>query len=371
MRQFMRRTTVLSQRAAVRASRRFLFLPQEERLLFAKRLAMTLRAELPITQGLILLCESVRSRGGAHIFREVFSDVNAGRPLSDSLRRFESQFGAYAIAVVQVGERAGSLAQSLDHLAEELRRRRALYRRVIGALAYPALVLGASCAIVILLTAVVFPKIMPVFAGVHTTLPLPTRVLMTVSGFLVRWHGYVLVGVVVFGMLATLSLRVGRVRRVVDVLVLHMPLIGLVLRAYHLANINRTLSALLRSDVPIPEALSLTAAATGNGAYRTALRSACAGVVRGETLARQFGALRHLFPVVCAQMIEVGERTGGLPAATAYLAESYEEEFDDRIRTLTTLLEPVLMLIVGAIVGFIALAIIMPIYALTQGVSLR
>lgn len=350
---------------------RFISLRHEERLLFAKRLAMTLRAGLPITQGLAMLCDSTRSRGGSHIFRQVLSDVSAGRPLSDGLRRFGPQFGSYAIAVVQVGERAGSLAQSLEHLAEELRRRYALRRRISGALAYPALVLVASCAIVIMLTAVVFPKIMPVFAGVHTALPLPTRVLMAVSGFLVRWHIYVLVGVVACSVLAAFSLRLERVRRVADLLVLRMPLFGPLVRAYHLATVSRTLSVLLHNDVPIVEALTLTASATGNSAYRMMLHGACTDVMRGEMLSRQLASAPHLFPVVCVQMVEAGERTGGLSVAMAYLAESYEEEFDDRVRTITTLLEPVLMLIVGAIVGFIALAIILPIYALTQGLSLR
>jgi type II secretory pathway component PulF len=331
---------------------------------------MVLRSGLPIVEGLRMLKEESASRSGAFVYERLIEAVSRGQLLSRGLSEFEHAFGTFAISIVRVGEASGTLQENLDHLAEELRRQEALRRKVLGALIYPAIIITASIGIVVLLTVFVFPKIIPIFQSVKATLPWSTRMLIAISLFLKRWgiELTVSIAVIIVGTIALIRTD-RRVRIRVHRALLYMPVIGRLSRSYNVASIARTLSLLLKSEVHIVPALELVEASIGNLSYREALASARERISRGQRLSAQLRGQTRLFPAIAVQMIAVGESTGDLTGTLSFVSDMYESEIDELTRNLTTMLEPVLMITMGLVVGFIAISIISPIYSITSSLS--
>ena len=341
----------------------------QEQMLFAKRLAMILRSGMPIMEGLGMLAEEAHSKSAAFIYESLLVDVSEGQPLSSSLNKFNRHFGEFGVNIVRVGEASGTLHENLEYLAEELKRKQALKRKVVGALIYPAVIIGATFGITILLTVYIFPKIVPIFQSVNAQLPITTRMLMALSNFLSTDGLLLFAGFVVFVIAFLFSLRIRRIHLWWDIFVLKLPFLGKLSRYYNLANTCRTLSLLLRSDVRILESIDLVVAGTRNLAYRDELLRAHERVMQGQKISTQFKHNKTLYPSLLGQMVAVGESTGNLGATLSYISDMYEEEIDDLIKNVTTLLEPILMIAMGVIVGFIAISIISPIYSITQNLT--
>lgn len=338
----------------------------QEQILFAKRLGMTLRSGMPIMEGLAILGSGTRSRSASYIFETLAHDVERGQPLSSGLERFPGIFGTFSINVVRVGEASGTLHENLEYLAEELKKKQALRRKVVGALIYPALIILATLGITILLTVYIFPKIMPIFRSVGSALPFSTRALISMSSFLSAWGWWLLLALIVIAIACVLLMRYPRFHFIVDQCLLRIPILGQLSVYYNLANICRTLSLLLQSGAPIVSSTELVAAGTSNLAYQRALTTVAGRLLVGQRVAAGLGADPRLFPPLMTQMVLVGESTGSLSNALSYLAQMYEEEVDELTKNLTNLLEPLLMIVMGLVVGFIAVAIITPIYSVTQ-----
>jgi general secretion pathway protein F len=341
----------------------------QDQILFTKRLAMILRAGVPIMEGLLMLRDEPQSRSSTYIYHSFVADITHGQPLSSAMRKFEKIFGEFCINVIRVGETSGTLHQNLGYLAEELKRKQELRRKVLGALIYPIVIVTATIGITIMLTVFIFPKIVPIFTSVNATLPLSTRMLIAISSFLGAWGLWVFLGVVLFFVGYFLLLRIPLFHLWMDRLLLRIPLFGKLSMYYNLANTSRTMSILLRSDVRIIGAMELVAASTRNLSYREMLFKARDEIAKGQKISTQFKNSPRHFPNIMAQMLLVGESTGNLGGTFAYLSDMYEEEINDLTKNLTTLLEPVLMIIMGAIVGFIAISIITPIYSITQSLN--
>lgn len=350
----------------------FMRITKADQISFAKRLAMILRSGMPIMEGLHMLHDEAHSRSSGFVYRRLIASVNEGQPLSRGLTEFQSFFGEFAINILRVGEASGTLHENLEYLAEELKRKQALKRKVVGALVYPALIIVATSGIVVMLTVFIFPKILPIFQSVKATLPWSTRALIAISGFLGA-HGIALViGLVLacVGFVAAMRL-VPVFHLVMDKLLLRVPLLGKLSQYYNVANISRTLSLLLKSDVRIVQAIELVADSTTNLAYRTELYAARERIIKGQKIAAQFREKPQLFPPLMGQMIAVGEQTGNLSGTLSYVSEMYEEDISELTKNLTTLIEPILMIIMGLVVGFIAISIITPIYSITSSLSPR
>ncbi|MBI5004053.1 type II secretion system F family protein [Candidatus Kaiserbacteria bacterium] len=343
----------------------------QDRILFMKRLGMIMRSGIPLMEALRMLGDESRTRSSTYIYKSLIADVSNGQSLSSGLARFERHFGEFCVNIIRVGEASGTLRENLEYLAEDMKRKQALRRKVVGALVYPAVIVVATIGIVTMLTIYIFPKIIPIFASVKTTLPLSTRVLITISNFLSAWGVLLFFGVAAFVFCLIFLMRIPNVRYWFDHLLLHIPLFGALSRYYNLANISRTMALLLRSDVRIVAALDLAAASTRDLAYRRALVVARDRVIQGQDISQYFRQSPRLFPEMFVQMIVIGESTGSLSDAFEYSAEIYEEEISELTKNLTTLLEPVLMIVMGLIVGFIAVSIITPIYSITQSLGPR
>jgi type IV pilus assembly protein PilC len=333
---------------------------------FAKRLSMMMRSGMPIAQGISMLGSQAHSGSTAYVFQELTAHVSAGQPLSSALKKFEHIFGEFCISIVKVGETIGTLPENLNYLAEELKKARDLKRKVTGALVYPAIIVLATFGIATFLTVYIFPKITPIFASLKSELPLSTKILVALSSFLISNGGWVIFWLIAFSVTLFALLRWKPFRYWFDHFVLTLPLFGVMMQYYNVTNTTRTFGLLLKSEVRVAHAFEILAESTKNLAYREALERAGVQVVKGRKISSQFEGNKRLFPPIIAQMIAVGEQTGNLSGSLMYCSEMYEEELNDFTRNLTTIIEPVLMIVMGLIVGFVAISIITPIYGLTQ-----
>jgi len=337
-----------------------------EQVLFTRRLSVYLSAGVPILEALALLAEDAGSKSTSHVFSTLTRAIAEGRPLSSGLQEFPSQVGAFTVSMIEVGERSGTLKESLTYLATALRKQQALQRKLVGALVYPAIIVLTTIAISTFLILYAFPKIVPLFRGFDSTLPFATRALIFVSDTLSRYGIAILLFLGASITLFWLLLHKPTIRRSFDAFLLHIPIFGSLLRAYCLASVSRTLATLLKSGVDIVSALELASATTKNQAYAVRILSARDHVLEGRHLSGALLENELCFPRMYTQMVGTGERTGSLPETCRVLAEHYEEEFDAASESVSSLIEPVLMVVMGLLVGFIALAIIMPVYQITQ-----
>ncbi|HVM73265.1 MAG TPA: type II secretion system F family protein [Candidatus Paceibacterota bacterium] len=349
----------------------FLRFPVREQILFAKRLAMILRSGVPLREGLLMLDVAGSSRSSGYILTHIIADVSRGTTLSSALAVFERVVGVFAINIIRVGENSGTLGSNLAYLAEELKKRDTLRKKVLGALVYPAIIIIATIGISLVLTVYIFPKITPIFKGFKHQLPFSTRLLIGASSFLLADGVWLIIGSIGVIIIGVFLIRIPRVRRVLDHGILALPIVGRLACSYYLASITRTLSLLLVGGVRIVPALDIIAESIDNIAYREAVEGIAHAVGCGRKLSLEMYAHSTRFPALCAQMVAVGEETGDLQGSLMYIAEMYEEDITDLTRNLTTLLEPVLMLLMGTIVGFIAVSIITPIYGITQDLTLH
>ena len=344
----------------------FLRFRTQDQAVFAKRLGMILKSGMPIMQGLNMLNNQKQSRSTAYIYSSLIAHVESGQPLSSGLEKFQKIFGEFCINIVKVGESTGTLHENLDYLAEELKKKQALRKKVMGALVYPAVIVCATVGISLVLTVYIFPKITPIFASFKSQLPITTRILMATSNFLIHDGGWLFLGVIAVVVGYIFALRLSNFHLFIDRVLLKLPIFGKLSQYYNLANTARTLGLLLKSDMGIVAAFNIISKSSRNLAYRQALQRATAEVMKGQKISTQFQKDPKLFPPLFSQMVMVGEQTGNLTGSLMYLSEMYEEEISDLTKNLTTLIEPVLMVVMGIIVGFIAISIITPIYGITQ-----
>jgi len=281
------------------------------------------------------------------------------------MRDYEKIFGQFAVNIVRVGEASGTLAQNLNYLADELKKKQVLRQNIIGAMVYPSFIVVATLGITILLTAYVFPKILPIFQSFKSQLPWSTRFLIAASSGLQHYWIHILAGLVALSIILALLLRIGSVKLWFDRNNMRLPFFGTMFRNYYVANFTRTLGLLLKSELGIIDSLRIVGDTLGNTAYRREFFRISEGVGRGEKISDGMQD-RLLFPSMTMQMVAVGETSGNLSFSLLYLSDMSEDELDCATKNLSTSIEPVLMIFMGLLVGFIALSIITPIYGITQ-----
>ncbi|OGE82155.1 MAG: hypothetical protein A3B10_02370 [Candidatus Doudnabacteria bacterium RIFCSPLOWO2_01_FULL_44_21] len=338
----------------------------QDQIMFAKRLAMLIRAGIPLLAALHMLRKQAKSKSTKTVFEVLVEDVENGQFISSSMSKFRKIFGEFAINIVQVGEVSGTLHENLAYLAEELKKKQALRRKLISSMLYPIFIVIATLGITVLLTVYLFPKILPIFSSVKFPLPWSTRALIFISNLLGNYGLYILLGLLLLVVAVWLLLRNKKFRLFFDRTLLRIPVFGSLLQGYHLANICRTMGLLMKSAVPIVRASAITADTTTNSAYQKELRLLSEHITKGEKISTHLSKNPKIFPSIMQQMIGVGESAGTLSETLSFLAEMYEAEVDDLTKNLTTVLEPALMVFMGIIVGFIAISIITPIYEFTQ-----
>jgi type II secretory pathway component PulF len=338
----------------------------QEQVMLAKRLAVLISAGVPLLSALAMLKKQAASKNGAVILQSLLAQVENGGLLSDGLVEFQKFFGEFSINIIRVGEASGTLSSSLAYLAEELRKKQELRRSITNALVYPVFIVFATLAITVLLIAYVFPKILPIFKSFKTPLPWTTRTLIFISGVFLHYGLYIFLVLLTILAAGIWFFKKESVRLWCDRKILSIPFLGKLVQNYQIANFTRTLGLLLKSEVKITEALRVVARVSGNSAYREEFFIMTEAVTRGQKLSAHMESNLNFFPALVSQMVEVGEATGNLSETLTYLSEMYEDELNNLTKNLSASIEPALMVLMGLLVGFIAISIITPIYGITQ-----
>lgn len=337
-----------------------------EQIIFMKRLSMMLSSGMPIVYCLRLVALEKSGRNVSSLANNLLLKVESGGTLSSALVASEKIKNPIVTSLVRIGEASGTLPESLDYIARELKTSQEVRRQIISALVYPAIIVLATLGIAIFLITYIFPKITPIFVSLHAELPLSTKLLLGLSQFLTSYSWYVVVFVIMSIIIWSVLIKLPLVRRQLDITLLALPLTGKFIRYYNLANICRTLGLLLSSNVRIIESLNIVALCAPNKIYAESLNELAQNVASGQLLSAQLERFQSLYPPVVVQMTAAGEKTGNLSHTLTFLSDMYESDIRDLTKNLTTILEPVLMLSMGLIVGFIAISIITPIYGITQ-----
>lgn len=340
-----------------------------DKLLFVEHLALMIRAGLPLREGVITIQEQTRSRKFRKILKDVVGRLNNGEPLGESLAFHPEAFNKLFTSMINIGEESGTLDKSLEYLAEQLKKSSQLKRKVIAAMIYPAIVLSATFGLGAGLAIFIFPKLIPLFKSLKIQLPLSARILLFVSEIIQKYGIFIVLGVAAFFTLFFLLSRLKFVKTINHAILLKIPVAGKVSQNFNLAVFSRTLGTLIKSGLSIVQALDITADTLGNLIYRKQAKKLSLMVTEGKQMSSYLKKKPGLFSLTFSRMVEVGEKTGNLENSLFYLADYYEKEVDNITQRLSTVLEPILLIIIGLVVGFVAISIVTPIYQITQGLE--
>lgn len=338
-------------------------LSHSEKLLFAKYLGVLLRAGLAIDEALDILIQ--QSKGPLHIIlSNLQTRIRNGDMLADGFEDYPHVFSPIFINLIRVGERSGTLQDTLDHLAQQMEKDRNLKQKIRSAIAYPLVVLIGAILLSVGIVVFILPNILTVFLTLKVELPLTTRILIWFANILVQDGEWIALGAaVIIGSWVFLR-RLVFVQPLFHGILLHFPIIGTIVRNTNLARVCRLMGTMLKSGMPINETIPVTISVLKNIHYKNLFTSILDEVSRGRTISSVLINHPQRFPPMALRMIRVGEETGTLPDMMLYLAGFYEQEVDDMTRNLSTLLEPVLLITIGLMVGVLALSIVTPIYQL-------
>lgn len=350
-------------RAAKAAAKGGVKVPSKNLAIFTRQFSVMIDAGLPLVQCLDILGKQEPHKGFSAVILKVREDVEAGAALADAMKKHPKTFDALYSNMIAAGEAGGILDTILKRLAVYIEKAVKLKSEVKSAMIYPVAVIVIAALVVGAILWKVIPTFAQLFAGMGAQLPLPTRVVIAASDYLVA-YGWILIvalGVAVYSLKSYYGTENGRL--VIDTLLLKAPILGSILRKVAVARFCRTLSTLMSSGVPILDGLDITARTSGNAVIENAIQVTRTSIERGETISAPLRET-NVFPSMVVQMINVGETTGALDAMLSKIADFYEEEVDTAVAGLLTLMEPVMIAFLGVVVGGIVIAMYMPIFDL-------
>jgi type IV pilus assembly protein PilC len=335
---------------------------------FTRQFATMLNAGLPLLSCLEILAKQTESPALRRVLGEVRTDVEGGLSLADALRRQPKVFDNLYVNMVESGETGGALDVILVRLANYLEKSAALIRKIRGAMIYPIIILCVATLAISVLLIFVIPVFARMFQGVGAELPGMTRVVVGLSNLLKVWAiPLVIILIAIFTILRRWH-KTEAGARTIDPILLKVPVFGNLIRKQSIARLSRTLSTLLSSGVPIIDALEITAKSSGNWLIEDAILKARTSIKGGENIADPLSKTA-VFPPMVTQMIAIGEASGGLDEMLAKVADFYDSEVDQAVENLTAALEPVIMVVLGGIVGFIVISMYLPIFQLASTIQ--
>jgi type IV pilus assembly protein PilC len=333
-------------------------------VIFTRQFATMIDAGLPLVQALDILSSQVESKLLGATLGQVKVDVESGATYADALKKHPRVFTELYVNMVAAGEAGGILDTILNRLAQYIEKAMKLKKKVKGALVYPAVVTSIAVLVIAVIMIFVVPTFSKMFATLGGTLPLPTQMIINMSNFIAGLGGLitlmVIIGTVVF---ISQARRTEKGQFVTDKIMLKLPIFGSLLNKVAVAKFTRTLGTLVSSGVPILDGLEITAKTSGNKIVEYAIMDVRKGVVGGKTLAEPITKAK-VFPPMVTHMIAVGESTGALDAMLSKIADFYDDEVDAAVSNLTAMMEPLLMVFLGGAVGFIVVAMYLPIFKL-------
>jgi type IV pilus assembly protein PilC len=335
---------------------------------FTRQLATMIDAGLPLVQSLEVLSSQQENKVFKNIIREIREDVEGGSTFAGALKKHPVTFNELYTNLVVAGEEGGILDNILNRLASYIEKAEALKKKVKSALIYPATIVTVAVAVVMILMLFVIPVFETMFQSAGQALPLPTVIVLTISKTIKKYIVFFIPALILFSYLFKRYYKTDSGRAVIDRLLLKLPVFGPLFRKIAVARFSRTLGTLVSSGVPILDGLIIVSRTAGNRAIETAIMNARASIREGETIAEPLGRSGH-FPPMVIQMISVGESTGALDSMLSKIAEFYEDEVDVAVSNLTSMLEPLLMIFLGVVIGGVVIAMYLPIFNMASAVG--
>jgi len=337
-------------------------------VIFTRQFSTMINSGLPLVQALTILAEQTDNKALAEVTRKVVFDVESGNTVADALSKHPRAFTNLYVNMVAAGEAGGILDTILLRLATFLEKNDALVRKVKGAMIYPAVIMSVAAIAVMTLLIFVIPVFAGMFASAGQALPLPTRIVIGASGFL-KAYWWVIGAVIIGGgyFFKKYYASPGG-KLVIDRAMLHFPVLGDVLRKSAVSRFTRTLGTLISSGVSILEGLEITAKTAGNRVIQDAIMQSRSSIAGGDTIAQPLQKSK-VFPPMVISMIAVGEQTGGLDEMLSKIADFYDEEVDAAVSNLLSLLEPIMIVFLGVVVGGMVVAMYLPIFDMVNAVQ--
>jgi len=343
--------------------------PFKEKVFLIKQLTFMLEAGLPILQALEVLVEQAKYPGLENKLKKVYFDVKGGLPLATSFAKQDVIFDEIQISLIESGEKSGNLVEVMQQIAIDIEKKHKLKSKVKNAMIYPVVIVLTAIVVMIVLVIYMVPAVVELYQdlGAENKIPLVTRILVSISDFFTSPHGLIISILILLGMI--LGYRILYTsqggRKLIDKFYLKMPILGVLITNIQVVDMTRMLSMLLKSGIPIIEAMYSTAGALSNIHYSNALLVSSEKVSKGSALSVSLARF-DVIPSIVVKMIATGEDTGSLDKILHDLSSFYENEVNEMTANLTSLIEPLLLLIVGGMVAFLAIAVYFPIYNIAQ-----
>ncbi|MBX4204982.1 MAG: type II secretion system F family protein [Candidatus Doudnabacteria bacterium] len=340
-----------------------------DNITFINNLSVMIKSGLPVSRALKILVEQTTNARLAKIIANVHQQVESGTSLADALTKFPKVFSPIFVSMVRVGEVSGNLDQSLSYLAVQLKKDYDLVSKARGAMMYPLVVLVVLALVGFAMFTFVLPKLTATFVEFNIKLPITTRIVIAIVNIFAHYGILVMIGffAAIFGFLYWRKTDSGHT--VIHKLILYVPVIAPIVKKINLARFISVFSALLKSGMPIVDALEISSHVVGNIYYQKVIADAAAKIKIGSALSTGFTKEPQLFPPLVVQMMQVGEESGTTETVLNEVALFYENDVDQTMKNMSSILEPVLMVIIGIVVGFLAVSLITPIYQITQNIG--
>src|SRR3989338_8794354 len=334
-----------------------------DKMFFTRNLGVMINAGLSLTKAMDALIEQSTNAKFRKILSEINNSVIKGTSLADSLRPHEQVFGPLFIHMVEAGEASGKLTLILKLLANQMKKDYDIRRRVKGALMYPAIIIIALVGIGILMMVYVVPTLITTIKELNVEIPLSTKIIIFTSDMLLNYSLWVALGAVVAMVAFWRVMKTTTGKEIFDKYVLKFPLFGPLIKKFNSARFTRMLAYLITSGVPIVKSLDICAKVLGNSMYQKAIAEAAVEIQKGKQLNEILKVHKEIFDPVVIQMLKVGEETGKISSLILRIALFFEEDVTETTKNLSTIIEPILMVFIGAIVGFFAVSMLQPIYS--------
>jgi len=339
--------------------------PLREKVLFSRQFATMISSGIPIVRALSVLRNQTENKTLKQALAKIAKDVEAGRPLSESLHQHPKVFTPIYVSMVHAGEIGGILDEVLERLADQMEKDAELVSKVRGAMVYPGLIFVVMIAAFGFIMTVVVPQLTVVFDAIDTDLPWNTKVLLAISKISQNYGIWILIGLVAVFIGVMRWIRTSqKARRVLHTIELKLPVLSTIIKKINLARFARTLGSLLGSGIPVLEALQVVGDSLSNTIIREEVRAAARKVKNGTSLAQSLHGSK-VFPAIVSEMIAIGEETGELDKILLKLAAFYDKEVSSLVANLSSVIEPLMLIVMGSLVGFIIISVIGPLYQLT------
>lgn len=336
-----------------------------DRAIFSRQLATMIASGIPILQSLRILVSQTENSKLADIIRDTTYDIEGGESLSNALEKYPHQFSEFFVSMVRSGEQSGRVSEALERLADNEERNYTLISKVRGALVYPAFVISAMLVMGLLMVVFVIPQLTGLFAQSDVQLPIITKILIGLSGVVGAYWWFILLFLIVASVLISFYVRTTEGRYNLHAILLRLPIVGRLLQKMYLAQFTGAMEVLVKSEIPVVQALLVARDIMGNKIYRQIIDETAEEVKNGSTISAAFEKYPEI-PMMVSQMISVGERSGELDKSLNSVNRFYQREVSDAVQNMTQLIEPIVITVLGIGVAVMILAVLMPIYQLVN-----